>query len=63
MFSKSPSIKNAKVGAITRDKLDVWNMASDLLCEDELNRAVASAQDDCLTRHDRGIHPDGQLIG
>lgn len=33
-------MKNAKVGAITRDKLDVWNMVSDLLCEDELNRAA-----------------------
>ena len=63
MFSKSPSIKDAKVGAITRDKLYVWNMVSDLLCEDELNRAVASARDDCLTRHDHGIDPDGQLIG
>jgi len=40
MFSKAPSMKNAKVGAITRDKLDVWNMVSDLLCEDELNRAA-----------------------
>jgi len=38
-------------------------MVSGLLCEDDLNRAVASAQDDCLTRHDHGIDPDGQLIG
>ena len=56
-------MKNAKVGAITRDKLDVWNMVSGLLCEDDLNRAVASAQDDYLTRRDRGIDSDGQLIG
>jgi len=63
MFSKSPSIKNAKIGTITRDKLDVWNMVSGLLCEDDLNRAVASAQDDYLTRRDRGIDSDGQLIG
>ena len=38
-------------------------MVSDFLCQDELNRTVASAQYDWLTRHDRGIDPDGQLIG
>ena len=40
MLSKSVPIKNAKVGAINRDKLNVWNRVSDLLCEDELNRAA-----------------------